>query len=438
MSSNENQLQVEVLQPEITGQIQRASAEELKNWIKDGKLKPHHQIRIKNLSWVEAKNIPAFKSLFELSEANEESKLDLKLNESVLNAFKYEKIKFKPDEEFLRSRGKNESGENESEADETDFKDKPKSSEPSLAFKLFEKKAAAKSKRKESATVPDAAEAELSESDAEQKPLKKSKGSRFVKKTAGFLIGVALMFLLGYGGSYLWIYQLKTPAQIDEKNLPELALLSDKLTSDKLELRLKTAEKEREFKNGNSAEQPAKPAEINQQIAKLDKQFNDQRKNIVEAHKNKLQTADFKTTFYFSFAVLLCVFMLVRVVYDRKTETDAGRDWSKKTVIETEDDSDVTEIVDNETADQALPKTELHKAKSQTIETFEPKAPAKSARCLLHTRKASDFVCRECDNYFCEECTVTIDENVNCCPFCKVTCLPVIVKQAEARDDRSE
>ena len=44
MNANENQMPVDVLQPEISGQIKQTTLEELKNWIKDGKLQPHHQV----------------------------------------------------------------------------------------------------------------------------------------------------------------------------------------------------------------------------------------------------------------------------------------------------------------------------------------------------------------------------------------------------------
>jgi hypothetical protein len=49
MSVNENQMLIEVLLPEISGQVQKTTSEELKRWIKEGKLKPTHQVRLKNL-----------------------------------------------------------------------------------------------------------------------------------------------------------------------------------------------------------------------------------------------------------------------------------------------------------------------------------------------------------------------------------------------------
>lgn len=55
----------------------------------------------------------------------------------------------------------------------------------------------------------------------------------------------------------LWVYQLNLPVEIDENNFPELAGLSLKLTSDKLELRLKAAAKEKELENTDNQEQAA-------------------------------------------------------------------------------------------------------------------------------------------------------------------------------------
>ena len=63
--------------------------------------------------------------------------------------------------------------------------------------------------------------------------------------------------LISFGGSYLWVYQLKTPVEIDEKSLPELATLDNKLTSDKLDLRLQEAAKEQKLKEGGKQENPS-------------------------------------------------------------------------------------------------------------------------------------------------------------------------------------
>lgn len=55
----------QIWQAEIENKIQETNLEELKNWIKTGKLSPSHNVRVKNLIWVEAQKVPAFAKLFE-------------------------------------------------------------------------------------------------------------------------------------------------------------------------------------------------------------------------------------------------------------------------------------------------------------------------------------------------------------------------------------
>lgn len=55
----------QIWQAEIDNKIQETNLEELKNWIKTGKLNPTHNVRVKNLIWVEAQKVPAFGKLFE-------------------------------------------------------------------------------------------------------------------------------------------------------------------------------------------------------------------------------------------------------------------------------------------------------------------------------------------------------------------------------------
>ncbi|CAN5235560.1 hypothetical protein BH20ACI1_BH20ACI1_25220 [soil metagenome] len=98
MSANENQLQIEVLQPEISSQIQKATSEELKNWIKDGKLKPNHQVRIKNLNWIEAHKIPAFQALFESKKSEPNTQSNHFNNQTISNASALKLSKPKTDE----------------------------------------------------------------------------------------------------------------------------------------------------------------------------------------------------------------------------------------------------------------------------------------------------------------------------------------------------
>jgi len=460
MSANENQLQIEVLQPEISGEIQKTTSVELKNWIMDGKLKPNHQVRIKNLSWMEAHKIPAFQALFESVKNKEENEPIHFKNNPLSNTSAPKLIESKFDEAATASKKTFSFTDKISFKNGTDNskqKNKPKTAEPSIAYKLFEEKATGKSQK--------------NESKPKHSRISSDKQNKFlaVKKTAGFLAGCILMCLLAFGGSYFWVYQLKTPPQMDEKAIPELSSLENKLTSDKLELRLKKAEKEKELIAASDQSQPIQQIDLPKEFAKLENQFNNARKTIIKNRADKLQNDDFYTTFYFSFAVLLCLFLLLKVFYGRTTEPVAVQNKSELPDVQVADDLDFTAEVDEKIEFEDYQNTdsinsaEVHITKSseenllktsnllkttakivtivetpQVSEFSEAVKIQKSGICLLHLSKPSDFVCGGCQNHFCAECTVSVEDDENCCPFCKFVCLPLAVESDEATPLKSE
>lgn len=441
MNVDETQLQIEVLQPEISGEIQKTSSEELKTWIKDGKLKPHHQLRVKNLPWMEAKKIPAFQTLFESIKDQPE------IQSNNFDAYRLSNVSapklIEPETDEATTFSEKLSAlagkiSIKTEANDADSKKSPKNTEPSIAYKLFEEKALARSKKNKAKPQPSEA------------TFKKPEKPSFVKQTAVFLAGCVLMCLLALGGSYLWVYQLKTPAAIDEKAIPQLGSLEYKLTSDKIELRLKKAEKEKELNAAGGQEQTVQQIDVSKEVAKLESQFNIARKSIVQNHADKLQNDDFYTTFYFSFAVLICLFLLVKVLYGKTTEQFAVQNKSGLKGVQKADELNVSEIIDermelenfqsdgsNKRVDALAPKLPEENLLKNTgkFETADktPEArentkavkPQKSGICILHLDKTSNFVCEGCGSHFCADCTVTLEDDENCCPFCKFVCKPL-------------
>jgi len=452
MNVDDTQLQIEVLQPEISGEIQKATSEQLKTWIKDGKLKPNHQVRVKNLPWMEAQKIPSFQTLFESlkNEAEDQSNDFDNLSSSKTSASKLNELE-SDEATTLAKKLSAFAGKIsiKSETDDSDLKKKPKNAEPSIAYKLFEEKALARSKKNE----PKLKLSQIS--------TKSQKKPSLVKQTAVFLAGCVLMFLLSLGGSYFWIYQLKTPAVLDEKAIPELAGLENKLTSDKLELRLRKAEKEKELIAANNQE-PVQQIDISKEVTKLENQFNIARKDVIKNRADKLQSDDFYNTFYFSFSFLLCLFLLTKVFYGKPSETAAVQDIPKPAEAEISDDLNILEVVDEtidignyQSAETTKPSNaQTSKSKEEnsvktsnkigtTDETPETREKTESVKtqkprlCILHLDKPSDFVCEGCNNHFCADCTVTLENDENCCPFCLFVCQPLDEGSNEAAQPKS-
>lgn len=446
MNANENHLPIEVLQPEINGQIVQTTIEELKTWISHGKLQPAHQVRLKNLSWIEAQKIPALQILFQekLKESEEKSKVfhnqpvstvSKRINPRIDTASAYAK---------KTSVSKNNASLKNTQAD-AEFKcesatspnSKPKTSEPSVPFKIIEKRALTKSREFQ----PKANSVRVLRKPAKTKSL--------IKKTLGFLAGCVLMFLLSLGGSYLWVYQLKTPIEIDEKSLVELTNLEDKLISDKLALRLKTAAEEKSKVADNRASHSPQ-SNVTQEIAKLENQHSIERKTIVENHRSNLANLDFNVTFSFSSAVLLILFLLTRILYGKTSQPSQNQRSSKPfelpnvdllkpsaAVVESADfenaqitDAKKSAEVRDENSSKQCPTESSSEA--EDINKILPASKESSATetlksmdCLLHQDKASEFVCNACTKYFCAECAEAFGEEENCCPLCKIACKPV-------------
>jgi len=383
MIAPENQLQFEVLQPEISGKIQQTTSEELKSWIMEGKLKPNHQVRIKNLSWMEAQKIPSFQALFESVKQKEENEEDDFVSNTLLNTStpKFSEPEFNEtmdgskktfsfaDKIFLKNK-----------TDDSNPKNKRKTAEPSIAFKLFEEKSSGKSQK--------------NELKPKHSRISSNEQTKYLlaKQIAGFIAGCVLMFLFAWGGSYFWIYQLKTPPQMDEKAIPELSSLENKLTSDKLELRLKKAEKEKELIAANNPEQSAQQIDLTKEFAKLENQFNNARKTIIKNRADKLQNDDFYNTFYFSFAVLLCLFLLIKIFYGRTVESSAVQNKSELAEGEIEDDFNFTAEVDelieleNQQNIDAIGSADVHISKSSE------ESPLKTANLLKTSNKLVTIV----------------------------------------------
>ena len=425
MTVNENQIPIYVLQPEISGQIKQTTLEEIKNWIKDGELLPHHQVRIKNLSWVEAQNIPVFQSLFESKKNAQTEQSNHFYSQSLPAAAVSEKTSSEIKKAAALSK--------ETPLSNANVREESKTVEPSAVFKAYEKKALAKSKPFEQKIEP-----------ARQLP-RPSKKSLIVKQTAGFLAGCLLAFLISFGGSYLWIYQLKTPVAIDEKSVPGLANLDNKLTADKLDLRFKKAEQEQKSKDAGQIANPPQQTDISQQLAQLEKQFDAQRKTVIENHRNKLQDTDFTATFSFSFAVSLALFLLVRIFYG-KTSQPAKHHYSSHSpalqpveplaipptdvadinVENSQDKQESAEANDIESAEtHPIEPPDKAENPAEIIDVAEDAGAAESPKisnCLLHQNKSSIFVCESCGSNFCDVCVKTFDEVENCCPLCKTAC----------------
>lgn len=384
MNSNENQIQVEVLQPEINNQIHRTTLEELREWIRDGKLQPNHQVRIKNLSWVEAQKIPAFQALFEAKRNDRTEQPNHSYSQTLTVASEPVKPQIAEEKPFPKTgffslRKESDSSGKEKPAAETSGESEPKTAEPSVVFQAFEKKFLTKEKQITNKT-------ESSEDSLE--PQKKSpfrkKNSLTAKNKSSlsqnknsiltrifvFVAGCLLAGLLAYGGSYLWVYQLKTPEQIDEKSLPEIASLEDRLTSDKLGLRLKEEARKQELKDSGNQENPAPHQGISQQMAQLEKQFDVQRKAVIENHKIRFQRTDFDMTFSFSLVVLLVVFVFIRVFYDKKSQPTANKKSSK---LRAEPKSEFDDFQDeNEQKTEAEQKIEAEKIAAENEAVNEP------------------------------------------------------------------
>lgn len=446
MSANENRVPLEVLQPDISAEIIQTSLAELKNWIEDGKLQPHHQVRVKNLSWLEAHKIPALKPLFEAKKKGQTNQQNNFFSSPLSNTSGFDKSN--PAAFSLNKTSTFADGI-------ADKNKQTKPAEPSAVFKAFEKKALSKSKQ--SATKNGQIKPKVKKTESNNKTSKltpeRSQKPSVIQNTLVFLGGCVLMLLLSYGVSYLWVYQLTSPAAFDEKSVPEVAGLEHKLTSEKLDLRLKASANDQET--------------IAQKYAQLEKKYEAQRKTAVENHKVKLADADFTQTLSFTSVALLALFLMGRIFYGKTSKPVEDQTPSEKSAKRSEklsgtnesdaedlsdgedefieienDENDDSTVEDDESELNPRPAKSQKKAKDQETDDSgefsdfdkdeeEPEESKTTERCLLHPNKASVFVCETCENNYCGECMKTFGEVENCCPFCKVVC-----KSLEANNNK--
>lgn len=442
MNPNGNSMLNEVWQAEINFQVQQTNLEELKSWINSGKLQPFHKVRIKNLSWIEAQKVPAFQTLFE------SKKINVALQVSQI-----------PSVSLPSPIAPTET--------------KPSASVPSVPFQLYEKKILAKTQTVEAKKE----EAETKKTEVKPKPIKNKPvinkltppqpKTNFVKKFLGFVGGCVLLFLLAWGGSYLWVYYLSPPIEIDKKNNTELIILDEKLNTDKIGLRLKIATDEQALKSAeNNQATQTPPLDLNQELAKLEKLFEAQRKNIIETQQTNLINAQFSNTFSISFAVLIILFLLGRIFITKENKPIESSHSTKSPDLETEVDEIFQTSINLNVKSENSQKIHTSKQPAAPIATPEPTAvisvtnsvaknPAakietlddflktpdyqglleleKSSFCLLHRDKSSKFVCEICSNYFCENCPKPAGGVENCCPFCGVGCKPFELKNQTAQ-----
>ncbi len=389
MSPNENGLPNENWQVQIYPDVPKITLEELKEWIHEGKIEHFHKVRIKNLNWIEAHKIPALKKSFE--EKKKLSSVPLGGFRKMHNPVVLE-TKLKIDElDTLASNPPKVSA--------------PVDSAASIPFKLYEQKVLAKNNLPDEVADKTDADVTQTETKPEQpvkefnpikpkpkpvenkfkairQPEKSNTKSSLVKNTGVFLLGCILILLISWGGSYLWNFQLKTPAQIDEKSITEFVVLEGKLANDKVGLRLKYTTDEQK-------------AELEQEIAKLDQQFNAQRKVILENYRQNQLNTEFNTTFYLSLSVLMISFLLFRIFFGHsKSEIESGTDnfqfkpVSKATEnLDGEDskENDQSKSTETETTNSPdLKSTEAQAESSENTESTETNEQEKTANCLLH------------------------------------------------------
>ncbi|MBX7171969.1 MAG: hypothetical protein K1X72_13485 [Pyrinomonadaceae bacterium] len=238
-------------QVQVNQEIISITLEELKDWVKTGKLHPNQPVKIKNLNWVEANKILALQKLFEAQETKEAKR------------------------NSARSKSKSETSEN------------------SFLSKFFAKSAETKNNQSKTKSKSSAASP------------KADKKNELGNKIAGYiLIGIAIV-LPSVGGSFVWVYFLRTPPTVDEKKITELVTLETKLLQDKNNLKIKY-------------NQVSQNAQLTQETSALDTQFNNKRRGIVQNEQVKQQDSSFYTYSLISLAILAIAFLLFKFVYKPK------------------------------------------------------------------------------------------------------------------------
>ena len=382
MDTNENGILADFWYAEINNIVKQTTFEELKVWIKEGKLQPTDKVMVRNLSWVEAQKVPAFQKLFAPDEINtsvppnslpnhsliesqalhktyppnnssNDSLSDLPLSVKPLSVVEINNVKpsvrnspEKPSSlppSYLQS-VKDDISENPGIFIAGTKKSDNLSASPTAEHNTdsgFETKLSfsenGQANSKESTTSQD-----HQRKSAESKPLqnkrkvlfpqayedpqilfKPRKRFQFYKSVSILLFGSCLMVSIAWGAAYLFVYQFGLSGKIDEKSISELIILEEKLTTDKVGARLKVAESERAaaaaLEQGNT--QPK--LDLAQEISKLEKLYNSQRTTIVESHQANYLSDTFNRIFYGGSVLFIVLFVLVRVSTNKTNKTFA-------------------------------------------------------------------------------------------------------------------
>lgn len=465
MNVNENNMLNEDWHAQINHLVQKTTLEELKSWINDGKLQPNHKVKVRNLSWIEAQKVPAFQKLFESRKKNAPAQPEQSQSATLplnIPAPTFTEVSVKSQNAAIPPL----SFPSETKSD-APTETKPEIAEPSIPFQIYEKKALAKTRQAE----------QTEQAEQNTKPLKKKTNKPLIFKPKNnlsllksvliFLAGCGLMFLLAWGGAYLWVFQIRGTVKVDEKNISELVILESNLATDKVGLRLKIAALEQATATSGTEDNSIPKLDLSQEMAKLDKGFDVQRKVIVENHQATLLTNDFDNTFYSSFAVLMILFLLARIFYGKTNQT-VKNDYSAGSTtlssadslnfqttinqsVKTENSSNIHITKTSETHLTMSPNSHITTPPDANSLTFSengerivyvqspnsprPSEPDKAVKCLLHRDKPAKFVCEDCSNHFCEECPQIINTIENNCPFCKVVCKSIASKDGDVESE---
>lgn len=537
MNTNENSLLSEEWHAQINNIVHKTTFDELKTWIKSGKLQPNHKVRIRNLSWIEAKKIPAFQKLFEPGSINISAQPNSPQNLSHSGIPASPPVNPKPKEfsgfpkqipallanpidnkpfvlvEINNSKAPNRIIEPkktspiqnpplvaapivspiQNKKDEMPeipalLKEIPKNlvgnaavetntsvplkteitppveikenfavesetiAESSLPFQLYKKKQAEKKhnkKTEKTKKVPI----------FNTKSLKPKANRRIsIQPILTFLAGSCFMIMLAWGGAYLSVFQLGLFGNIDENKISELVILNEKLTTDKVGVRLRVAASEREAAAIPDDQEKPPKLDLAQELGKLQKQYDLQRKVIIESHQTNYLNDSFNNSFYGGSVVFLVLFVFIKGSYSKPNKISLSKTVApfqeKPTEITSLDESVDTQIsADQKIGENDYPNihatkiSEIHSTNSsemhitnqsnihlsnmpngegavvfQTSNSKHFSDSQKTHFCLLHQDKTSKFLCEKCSNHFCGECVEVVNSVENNCPFCKIVC----------------
>lgn len=415
-------------QANIDSIVLDTNSDELKAWIIADKLKPTHKVKLGNLQWIDAETVPAFRTIFE-------SKQDVDAEaKKTIPAVEVPELKLAP---VIPPVAKLEK--------------KYEPTQSSQTFKLYEEKLKAKAQHNEAEKkeVKTGVKTDLKPfvNKATRKRMPEFSGDS-VRKVLGFLGGCILTLAIALGGSYLWAYYLKSN-KVNEKNLVELTILEEKLSNDRVGLRLKFAVAEQQLQATNNNQADAKlTTDYTQELNKLQKQYEADRKTTIEKNQIHLRDSEFNNTAAASSVVLMILFLLGRILFS-KNEKQVK--FNRPTISPTLQPNNLEEFqtsiqpnthstaqpnIDSTNAPNIHLTTSTNKIESlgeflESEEYLSVIAPVRTINCLLHKSQSAKFTCADCSNNFCVECPQTIENIENCCPFCKISCQPLFTTTSQ-------